>query len=201
MKTIFLHGLGQTAQSWEMVRAQLPALDAEYLDLFHGASTYEEVFHNIEQRGLDKNGPVCLCGLSLGAMIALDYAIRYGDRVHSLILIGVQYKVPTFLIDVQHVIFRLMPRKAFLDSGLSKEQMIELTHSMRTLDFSKNLHKIRCPVTIVCGQKDFANLSAAKKLQKSLTQAKLYIIPGTGHEVNQLAPDAMVKIIQETVDR
>lgn len=196
MKTIFLHGLGQTAQSWAQIRAQLPALDGEYPELFGGASTYDAVFRDIEQYCLSIRGPVRLCGLSLGAMIALDYAIRHTEQVDSLILMGVQYKVPTLLIDVQNILFHLLPRSAFTGSGLSKEAMIGLTRSMRTLDFSENLQKIHCPVTIVCGQKDFANLNAAKKLQRKLPQAALHIIPGAGHEVNLAAPDAVAGIIR-----
>lgn len=197
MKIVFLHGLGQTARSWENVQTQVPEMKGECPDCVSGASTYQEVFDRVERSLADE--PICLCGLSLGAMIALDYAARHQERVHSLILIGVQYKVPTMLIDVQNVLFRFMPRSAFQRSGLSKEQMIGLARSMRKLDFSESLQKIRCPVTLVCGEKDFANLKAAKELQRKLPDAKLYIIPGVGHEVNQTAPEALARIIREAV--
>lgn len=199
MKTIFLHGMGQTAQAWEKVCMKLPALDAECPELLKEAGTYEEVYACVEQCCLAQGEPVRLCGLSLGAMAALDYAIQHGERVKTLILIGVQYKVPTFLIDVQNVLFRFMPRRAFEGCGLSKEQMIGLARSMRKLDFSKSLQKVSCPVTLVCGEKDFANLKAAKQLQRKLPQAKLCLVPGAGHEVNQMAPEALAQIIQEDV--
>lgn len=197
MKNIFLHGLGQNAQSWDFIKNQLPDLKADCPDLFHGAVSYETLFEEMEHRFMDEKEPLRICGLSLGAILALDYAIRHGKQVDSLILIGAQYQVPTALIDLQNMIFRCLPSKFFSNSGLSKDSMLCLTKSMRTLDFSRNLSKIRCPVTIVCGQKDYANLKAARALRERLPQAKLYIIPGVGHEVNQLAPDALVNIIRE----
>lgn len=56
--------------------------------------------------------------ISLGAMLALDYAIRHGKQVDSLILIGVQYKSPSALIDFQNILFRCMPQKTFESMGL-----------------------------------------------------------------------------------
>ncbi len=75
------------------------------------------------------------CGLSLGAILALDYAIRHANQVSSLILIGVQYKVATLLIDLQNLIFRCMPHKTFEAMCISKSNMIQLSHSIRSLDF------------------------------------------------------------------
>lgn len=112
-----------------------------------------------------------------------------------MILIGVQYKVPSLLIDFQNVLFRLMPNKAFESMGLSKRDTIKLTHSMRALDFCGKLDEIECPVRIVCGEKDTANLKAAQSMKNALLQAELYIVPGAGHEVNKCAPEAIAAIL------
>jgi pimeloyl-ACP methyl ester carboxylesterase len=131
----------------------------------------------------------------LGAILALDFAIRHSDKVASLVLIGVQYKVPTLLIDFQNFLFRCMPKNSFDSIGLSKRSMIELTHSMRSLDFTSQISEISCPVTIVCGEKDYANLKASKKLKELLPQSSLYIIPNVGHEINKEAPNAIAEIL------
>lgn len=99
------------------------------------------------------------------------------------------------LLDVQNLIFQCMPSKMFDAAGISKKNMIALTRSMRSLDFSSQLNRITCPVTIVCGEKDRANLKASKKLKALLPQASLYIIPGAGHEVNKAAPQALANIL------
>lgn len=134
-------------------------------------------------------------GFLWGAMLALDYAIQHGKQVDSLILIGVQYKSPSLLIDFQNVLFGCMPRKIFESMGLSKKDVIKLTRSMRALDFSRQLKEVACPVDIVCGEKDTANLKAAKKLNELLPQANLHIVPGAGHEVNKCAPKAIADIL------
>ena len=198
MKIVFLHGLGQTAQDWNAVVEQVSCLDIDCPELFSldGQDvTYSNVFAQLENRYADISEPFVLCGLSLGAILALDYTIRHGDQVSSLVLIGVQYKVPSLLIDFQNIVFRYMPCKVFEDMGISKSDMIKLSHSMRSQDFRAKLNNVTCPVTIVCGEKDHANKKAAKQLNALLPQSQLCIIPGAGHEVNQCAPEAITAIL------
>lgn len=199
MKTVFLHGLGQTAQDWDEVinQVSLPDVDCpELYSISKGNITYSDILAGLEERYMNVTEPFCICGLSLGAILALDYAIRHGDRISSLILIGVQYKVPTRMIDFQNLIFRCMPKKAFEDMGISKDDTIRLAHSMRSLDFSSRLNEVMCPVTLLCGEKDSANLKAAKQLNELLPQAELYIIPGAGHEINKCAPEAIADVLK-----
>lgn len=198
MKTVFLHGLGQTAHDWDAVinRASLSDIDCpELFALSEEDLTYSAIRTEVEKRYADTKEPFRICGLSLGAVLALDYTIRHRERVDSLILIGAQYKVPTLLIDFQNIIFRCMPKKAFSDMGVPKHDMIRLSHSMRSLDFTSRLKEVRCPVLILCGEKDSANLKASRQLGKLLPQAELHIIPGAGHEINKCAPEAISAIL------
>ena len=167
MQTVFWHGLGQTAHDWKEVtdRASLSEYDCPELIALSGEElTYSAIRTEIEKRYEDTEEPFRICGLSLGAMLALDYTIRHKEKVDSLILLAAQYKSPTILIDIQNLIFRCMPKKAFADTGVSKQDMIQLSHSMRSLDFTSELKKVSCPVAIVCGEKDKANLKAARQL-------------------------------------
>ncbi len=200
MKTILLHGLGQTAQDWKEVIKQTSSSNIDCPEIFsalEGDITYTRVFDRLEQQYSDTTEPLRICGLSLGALLALDFAIRHGNKVASLILVAPQYKVPGLLIDFQNFIFRCMPNKTFDGIGISKRNMIGLTRSMRSLDFTSQLGEIVCPVIIVCGDKDNANLKASKKLKELLPQAKLRIIPGTGHEVNKTVPQAIADILNK----
>ena len=88
-----------------------------------------------------------------------------------------------------------MPQKAFENIGISKKDVIKLAHSMCSLDLRRDLNKIKCHVTIICGEKDIINLKAAKNLSKILPQAELYIIPNVGHEVNKYAPETIANIL------
>lgn len=198
MKTILLHGLGQTAQDWKEVVCQLSSSNVECPELFSSMEneiSYPQILGDLERRYSNAKEPLRICGLSLGALLAIDFAIRHGDKVASLVLIGTQYKVPSLLIDFQNLIFRCMPNKAFESMGLSKSNTIKLAHSMRALDFTAQLSGILCPVHILCGEKDSANLKASKKLNEIFPKATLQIVPGAGHEINKDAPEAIAAIL------
>ena len=112
MKTVFLHGLGQTAQDWKEVVQQLSISDVDCPELFSSAEdeiSYSQILGDLEQRYSEVKEPLRICGLSLGALLAIDFAIRHEEKVDSLVLIGAQYKVPSLLIDFQNLIFRCMP--------------------------------------------------------------------------------------------
>ena len=167
MKTVLLHGLGQTAKDWAAIAKQLSS-DADCPELFALAQSglsYPQILAGLEKRYADTAEPLRICGLSLGGMLALDYAIRHGEKVDSLILIGIQCKVSRLLVDFQNLLFRWMPDKAFADTGLSKRNTINLAHSMRELDFTGKLQEVKCPVTLLCGEKDRPNRAAAKQLK------------------------------------
>lgn len=70
MKTYFLHGLAQTAQTWNEITKYLPELDAVCIDLFTYEASYADVFANMEKLLHNTSGAIRLCGMSLGAVLA-----------------------------------------------------------------------------------------------------------------------------------
>ena len=117
--------------------------------------------------------PLNLCGLSLGAVLALNYAIDFPQRVKSLILIAPQYNMPKF-----------MPKSQFKDIGLTKRDFITLTNSMADMDFTSGLENVSCPVLVLCGEKDTVNKKAAIKIARKISRARFSTIENSGHEVN-----------------
>ena len=75
--------------------------------------------------------------------------------------------------------------------GMGKRDVIRLCGSMMALDFSRELHRLTCPVLAVCGEKDRANMRAAVQLCERIPQAERMVIPGAGHEVNADAPERL----------
>ena len=91
--TMLLHGLGQNSDSWKQVIDCLPTEQKELLhtpDLFALSEeiSYEGLYRGWEQNCQKLPGRLHLCGLSLGAVLALDYTIRHPQRVESLVLIA-----------------------------------------------------------------------------------------------------------------
>lgn len=102
-------------------------------------------------------GSIDLCGLSLGGVMALNFAIDHPEKVNSLALIAVQYKMPKKLLQFQNLLFRFMPKSMFEEMGFGKEDFLQLCKSMMELDFSESVKKIACPTMVICGEKDNAN--------------------------------------------
>lgn len=199
MRTVLLHGLGQRPEGWREV-VGLTRSPVECPALFppdrHGVS-YERLLADIEERYANVSEPIQLCGLSLGAVLALDFAIHHPDRVAGLVLIAGQFRSPTLLVDLQNLIFHCLPGRAFQDIGLPKQDAIGLARSMRRLDLRPGLGRVVCPTAVVCGARDRANLHSAKALASLLPQGKLYILPGVGHEANRDAPEMIAALLEQ----
>lgn len=200
MKCILLHGLGQSAASWDdtirRMDRTLKICRPELSEWIQGkAPCYSNLYGGLENYCEQFEGPVNLCGLSLGGILALQYGMEHPDRVNSLVLIGTQYAMPKRLLKFQNVLFRLMPRGTFEEMGFQKRDFIGLCESMLELDFSAGLSKLRCPVLIICGERDKANKTAAIQMSEQIPNAALLTVPGAGHEVNQDAPDELGKMI------
>lgn len=202
---VFLHGLGQTASSWQDVLPVLGGADVLCPSLFQlpaeGPLEYPALYQALCAYLDEIPGQLFLCGLSLGGVLALDYAVAHPSRLACLALIGTPYVIPKRLLSLQNAIFRLMPAKAFLSTGLPKADMIRLTSSMCSLDFRQQLGEVSCPVLTVCGERDRANLRSAKELARLLPNGRLRVVPKAGHEVNVQAPGALGEILREFLNQ
>ena len=202
MRQIFLHGLGQGPDSWEEVISSLEDKPT-CLDLYSFFREKETTYQNLYQGFSDYCGeekmPLVLCGVSLGAVLALHYALEHPERVSALLLAAPQYKMPWGLLTAQNLLFRLMPAKAFVEMGLRKKEVIALTNSMNEIDLSPRLGGLPCPALILCGEKDRTNRKAALTLAKALPNARFREMKGAGHELNREVPEELAVIWREYI--
>lgn len=200
MKYILCHGLGETPKQWELVLGQIPiAVDCPELFHFIQAETvtYQELYKAFEQYCDSQPLPLNLCGLSLGGVLALNYASSHSENVESLILIGIPYKIPRLAFAFQDVLFHLMPKKAFLSIGLTKDNAIKLMRSMVGLDIPHMASMIKCKTLILYGEKDKTNIQGGDSLRLEIKQSQFKTIKGAGHQVNIDAPMELSKMIEE----
>ena len=132
--------------------------------------------------------------------MALNYAIDHPDKVKALILIAAQYKMPKKLLKLQNMLFHLMPNSAFSKMGFKKADVISLCGTMAELDFSDSLYKVSCPVLIVCGEKDKANIKTSKELCQYLNNSCFHELMKTGHEANIESPEELAIVLQRFYD-
>lgn len=198
MKLLFLHGLGQTKESWKETIQALKGIKTacvQVIDPNVRNQTFSSLADRMEQQLLEEKEQVVLCGLSLGAVVALEMYFRQPNKIAGLILIAAQYKMPTRLIDLQNLIFKLMPNKLFTKIGISKEEMVSISSSMRSIDYSEKINEINCFVYVLCGNEDRANKKASIALHELLPQSKLSIIANAGHTVNEEQPGKLAEVI------
>ena len=205
MKYLYLHGLGQNPDSWNRTiketKVSESSVSLSLSEMLEGKSTtYKELYSSFSGECDKENEEIVLCGLSLGAVLALNYAIDHPDKVKALVLIAAQYKMPKKLLKVQNMLFHLMPNSAFNKMGFKKADVISLCGTMAELDFSDSLHKVSCPVLIVCGEKDNANKKASKELASYLSDSQFHELLKAGHEANIESPEELATVLQEFYD-
>ena len=187
MKQIYVHGLGQTSNSWTKTIDILQTTDYSLCpnlpDLVHSKEvTYDNLYAAFSDYCNQYDEPIDLCGLSLGGVLALNYAIQYPKKVRSLVLIATQYKMPKKLLKFQNLLFRFMPKSMFQQMGFRKADFLLLCETMMELDFNNSLHKISCPTLLLYGEKDTANKNASIELAELLKNVELKTIIGIGEK-------------------
>mgnify|MGYP000403449676 CR=1 FL=1 len=118
---IWLHGLGQGPESWQQTLDRLPQGEEHCPALFsltESPVTYNSIYAGLCRYCDGLEGPLHLCGLSLGSVLGLHYAAEHPLRVASLALISPQYRMPRRLLALQDLLFRLMPERSFRELGL-----------------------------------------------------------------------------------
>lgn len=196
---IFLHGLGQSSSNWKKTISYMENSENTFCpDLYNLIHDTEPYYNNLYEKFVDYcnslNEPLDLCGLSLGSILSLNYAIEYPEKVNSLILIAPQYKMPVKLLKIQNLIFQFMPKSMFKQTGFDKNSFIQLCKSMMKLDF--NNFVISCPTLIICGEKDKANKKSSYELSKKIN-SQLIILENSSHEVNIDSPKELANIINK----
>ena len=199
---IFVHGSGHKAASWEKTISYIT--DSEDIvcpnlsSILEGKdASYENLYSSFVKYCSEMDGQIHLCGLSLGGILALNFALDFPQKVKTLVLIGTPYKVPKAAFGFQNVIFRFLPNSVFETMAFDKKDTFALGNTMKNLDFSDKVKNVKCPTLILCGEKDRANLKSAVFLSQNIRNAELKIIENTGHVVNEENPKALADILTE----
>lgn len=202
MAKILIHGSGHKAASWNETISHMENSDdilcPNLVSILEGKeASYVNLYSSFIEYCSKIDGPVHLCGISLGGILALNYALDFPEKTKTLILIGTPYKIPKAAFAFQNMIFRFLPESVFENMAFNKKDTFALGNSMKSLDFSSRVQNIKCPTLIICGKKDNANMKSAYYLAQNIKNAELKIIENVGHVVNEEAPEVLAKILDE----
>lgn len=202
MKLIFLHGLGQSADSWQEVQELLVDYPSEALELFpSGVATYQEAKERIYQYLSKETEPFVLVGLSLGAVLAIELSSYDLPNLQALVLSGCPLKlagnIPFY---IQLLIFKLLPKRTFEKQGADKSLLVGVSEELKTLDLREIAKNCPYPTLLICGSQDKPNLSSMKAIQELMPNSQFQIIPDGPHVLNRAKPKEFAVITRSFLE-
>ena len=202
MKLIFLHGLGQSAESWGEVQNLLTDYSSEAIELFpSGVSSYQQTKERVYQYLAQETEPFVLVGLSLGAALALELSSYDLPNLRALILSGCPLKLSgNILFYLQLLIFKLLPKRVFEKQGADKALMVRVSEELKTLDLREIAKNCPYPTLLICGSQDKPNLSSMRSLHKLISESKFQIIPEGPHILNRAKPKEFAEITRSFLE-
>ncbi len=198
-----LHGLGQTPQSWQDQVTAMPAgfkavapwlrgLRPGRAQEFSVEGAADDVLALLNQHGVEQ---MSLVGVSLGAMVALDAAIRSPETVSHLVLAAGQVNPPRSVMRMQRLVFSMVPAKRLASMGVEKKRFLQALDQAATIDYRSRLGLVTARTLVIVGADDKANLTAARDLAAGIPGARLEVIPGVGHQPNVEDPAAFNALV------
>lgn len=202
MKLIFLHGLGQSADSWKEVQDLLADYPSEAIELFPtGVGTYQEAKERIYRRLTVETEPFILIGLSLGAALALELSSYDLPNLQALVLSGCPLKlagnIPFY---IQLLIFKLLPKRIYEKQGADKSLMVGVSEELKTLDLRENAKNCPYPTMLICGSQDKPNLSSMKSIHELMPDSQFQIIPDGPHVLNKAKPKEFAELTRSFLE-
>lgn len=187
---VFLHGMGTGTEAWKLQRKAF----ADRLVLTPELALDAEFTISGEARRLWKtlpSGEADLCGLSLGALIALRMALDRPERVQHLVICAGFASLPLRYRALQTVIGAA--------AGVFRKELRVVFREGNRFDVSSELVRLTMPVLVLVGERDHVNRGLAKTLAASLPSAELQVIPGAGHVANVEAPEAFTAALRSAL--
>jgi 3-oxoadipate enol-lactonase len=155
----------------------------------------DDVLALLNQYGVEQ---MSLVGVSLGAMVALDAAIRAPQAVSHLVLAAGQINPPRSVMRMQRLAFSLIPARRLAAMGVEKTTLpAGALDTAAQIDYRGRLGDVTAATLVLVGEQDRANRPAAEALAAGIPGARLSVVPGAGQQVNTDNPAAFNKLVYD----
>jgi 3-oxoadipate enol-lactonase len=218
---VLLHGLGTGPAGW---RPQVEAFSASRVVVAprlygRGPLDVDDAAERLD-RALAE-GAHDVCGLSLGALVALRYALDRPGRVRRLVLCAglarlsarQRRQVRAVALLMRALPSRLVVRQLVAEvdeahrdaardalAGLRSRDLAETMRRAAGWDVRDELPSLATPTLVLCGERDRANLPLSQELAAALPDARFLTVPGAGHVANLDAPAAFNEAVGAFLD-
>ena len=146
-----------------------------------------------------------LLGFSMGAMTALQFAVRAPVRIRTLVIVGItthrepRLSVARRLMDPERIdredpaFAALLARRHDAGQGVAAWRRllpaIAADVAAQPLLSPRDLRSIDAPALVTCGDRDpFVPVDHAWGMQRQLADGRLFVVPDCGHEVTARRP-------------
>jgi len=180
---------------------------------------YVEWAKELSEKIPEINGSFYLLGHSFGGTLAVNFTIKYNQKVENLFIVSAScirkktnIKKFLFVISKFIKIFSFLPyyqefRKSVYKYIIKKSDYLYQSGVMEDIylkvisdDLSHELSFIKVPTIIIWGDKDtITPLEQAKLINKKIENSKLVIIQGADHFLNIKIPEILASKILENL--
>lgn len=154
----------------------------------------DDVLALLNQNGVER---MAVVGVSLGAMVALDAAIRAPETISHLVLAAGQVNPPRSVMRMQRLAFSLIPTGRLAAMGVEKRRFLQALDAAAQVDYRSRLGAITAKTLVLVGSRDKPNRPAAEALAAGIPGARLEIVDAAGHAINTDNPRAFNKLVYE----
>lgn len=189
---VLIHGFGETLESWdrsEVGRVLSPHFQVIAIDMRgHGRSAKP---HDPKWYGPELAGDVVrllshigttkahIVGYSLGALVALDFAVLHQEHALSVILGGAGWNPPETLEDFRQQAEAFEQGKVPVGDGDDAKALAALLRGLRVLS-EEDVRRIRVPMAALIGEND-RFMANVQRLSRVLPGMQLTVIPQVNH--------------------
>jgi 3-oxoadipate enol-lactonase len=230
---VFVNGLGTDHRIWDEVVAALPSdlSIIRYDQRGHGLSEEGSGPYRVADLSADlaellersNVGPVMVCGLSLGGLVAQDFAASHPERVRALCLSGTGLRIGTReawmaritqvlgegLAGISHAVMERWFSESFRardpETVRGHRAMLERVpmgayvstlHALAEADLSGSVHRIRVPTLVIAGELDPATPpDVGRALAGAIPGAEFELMRGAGHLMCVEQPRAFARAL------
>lgn len=210
-RIIFVHGSPGSATAWaKYLSDPMPGFESVAIDRFgFGKSAPNTPVSSLQEQALaiepllvrrDGKWPI-LVGHSLGGAVACETAVDYPDRVGGLVILaGALSSALETIHWYQRVAdFWFVPSILPANLTTSNRELLPLKYELETLE--PRLSNIRCPVSIIHGEKDIlVPVANVEFMQKRFPQgciSEVLILPKENH----FLPWTIERIVRNSIQK
>lgn len=198
---VFLHSLEQNPTAWQDQVTALPVstnavapwlkgLRPDQSASFSLDAAADEVLTQLNVYGVEQ---MQICGLAMGAAVALATAIRSPQNVSHLVLVNGLVYLPKLAVKAQGLALKMIPEKTLRERSVSKQKALSAVNYLSQIDFRSGLGKVTAKTLVIAGGKDKAHQS--ELLAKGIPGAHFEVIPNAGHFAPMETPERFNELL------